>query len=620
MDHSHHQMQGEKSSERALIELIICSALTLPLLIETLIPLLPTWATFILATVVQFVFGATFYRNSYQALKMRMIGMDVLVTLGTSAAYLFSSVVFIFGLKEHLYFETGAIIITLVRIGRYLEQRASEKTSGAVKSLMQLQPKMARVKREGQWVALPVAEMVIDDIFQVRPGEKVPIDGVVISGDSHVDESMLTGESEQIHKQEGMNLFAGTQNSNGVLEGKATAVGDKTALATIIELVNEAQASRAPVQNLADTVSGFFVPLVLGISLATLIVWWLTGNFAEAIVNAVAVLVVACPCAVGLAIPTVIMVAVGKAAQAGILVRNAQAIEKAKNLKTILLDKTGTLTEGKPKLVDKPEPELVEIAAALESASEHPIAQVIAQEGSNKSVTQFQAISGKGVEGVVDNKLWRVGSVRWMRELGLEFQEPEGPSVICLADEQQVAGFFIVSDVLRGTTKRGITLLKSLDLELIMVTGDQEEAAKRFASELEIDYRAQVLPGDKANVVKSYEHAAMVGDGINDAPALAAASVGFAMRTGTDIAMEAADITLMHNDLKSVYDAISLSKKTFYKVWQNLFFAFIYNIVGIVLAVFGLLNPIFAGFAMAASSLCVVGNALLLNRWHAKKD
>ncbi|MCH9704226.1 MAG: cadmium-translocating P-type ATPase [Chlamydiae bacterium] len=613
-------MQGEKSSERALIELIICSALTLPLLIETLIPLLPTWATFILATVVQFVFGATFYRNSYQALKMRMIGMDVLVTLGTSAAYLFSSVVFIFGLKEHLYFETGAIIITLVRIGRYLEQRASEKTSGAVKSLMQLQPKMARVKREGQWVALPVAEMVIDDIFQVRPGEKVPIDGVVISGDSHVDESMLTGESEQIHKQEGMNLFAGTQNSNGVLEGKATAVGDKTALATIIELVNEAQASRAPVQNLADTVSGFFVPLVLGISLATLIVWWLTGNFAEAIVNAVAVLVVACPCAVGLAIPTVIMVAVGKAAQAGILVRNAQAIEKAKNLKTILLDKTGTLTEGKPKLVDKPEPELVEIAAALESASEHPIAQVIAQEGSNKSVTQFQAISGKGVEGVVDNKLWRVGSVRWMRELGLEFQEPEGPSVICLADEQQVAGFFIVSDVLRGTTKRGITLLKSLDLELIMVTGDQEEAAKRFASELEIDYRAQVLPGDKANVVKSYEHAAMVGDGINDAPALAAASVGFAMRTGTDIAMEAADITLMHNDLKSVYDAISLSKKTFYKVWQNLFFAFIYNIVGIVLAVFGLLNPIFAGFAMAASSLCVVGNALLLNRWHAKKD
>lgn len=599
---------------QAIIEVIVCLVLTVPLFIGMFFPL-NNWLAFLLASVVQFYFGWPFYRSFWKSLSKFEIGMDALIVLGTSASYLFSSVVFIFELTEHLYFETSAVIITLVLIGQLLERRAQEKTSQAVTSLMELQPKMALVKREGRFNAIPVSAIVIGDLFQVKAGEKVPIDGIVVSGNSHIDESMLTGESMPIHKHEGDRIFAGTQSQSGVLQAEATAVGDKTALATIIRLVAEAQNSRAPVENLADTISSFFVPLVLLISIVTWIIWWVLSSFSEAVINAVAVLVVACPCALGLAIPTVIVVAMGKGAKEGLLIKNAAALQKLKQLKVLILDKTGTLTEGKLKLVDKPsDPELIAIAAALENLSEHPIAQAIAREGSTKSVTDFETFRGRGVAGKIDGKLWRIGSLRWMRELGFEVKSSEmiGKTVVYLADRKEVVCSFAVKDVLRQTAKGALAELKAARLKLIMVTGDLESAAKDFAKELGIDYRAEMLPDEKAEVVKSYSAVGMVGDGINDAPALAAADVGFAMRTGSDIAMEAADITLMHNDLHSIYRAIDLSKRTFVKVKQNLFFAFIYNCLGIVLAVLGLLNPMIAGLAMAASSLCVVSNSLLL--------
>lgn len=537
--------------------------------------------------------------------------MDMLVALGTSAAYFYSAISFLVGYKGHLYFESSAAIITLVLLGRILEMRAHQKSSGAMRALLQLQPKRAWIKRE-DWIELSVDQIVEGDLFRVKPGEKVPIDGIVVEGDSYVEEAMLTGESAPVHKVEGEPLFGGTQNGQGALVGKATAIGEKTALATIVRMVKEAQSSRAPVQNLADRVSAIFVPTVLCISLVTWLVWWIFFvSLGPALINAVSVLIIACPCALGLAIPTVIIVATGVGARAGLLIRNAMALEKAKKLTTICLDKTGTITEGKPKLVEHPEGELLEIAAAIEALSEHPIARAIAQKGSNKTVSDFLAVSGKGVKGTVDGKRWSIGSSRWMEEKGFRVED-EG---IYLADESGVKGHFVMKDVVREYTREGIEQLKQQKLRIVMLTGDTQKNAKKVADELKIEFQAGILPEAKADAIKQFTHVGMVGDGINDAPALAAADVGFAMRHGTDIAMETADITLMKNDLRGVSQLISLSKKTFVKVKQNLFFAFVYNVVGIGLAAFGVLNPIFAGAAMAASSLCVVGNSLLLNYW-----
>lgn len=600
-------------------QVIISAILTIPLIINMFAPILPLWVQFALGTAVQFGFGWRFYLGVFR------LGMDSLIALGTSAAYFYSAAVFLFNLGGHVYFEASAAIITLVLLGRLLEMRAHHKTSSAIRSLMELQPKTALIMKE-DWTEVPINEIHVDDLFLVKPGEKIPIDGKVVEGDSYVDESMLTGESVPVHKIEGDSLFAGTQNTQGSLKGQATKVGEETALATIVNMVKEAQESKAPIQNLADKVSRIFVPTVLGISILTWLVWWIFFlPLGQAIINGVAVLIIACPCALGLAIPTVIMVATGVGAKCGILIKNAEALERAKKLKIICADKTGTLTEGKPKVVDFPDEKFLKIAAALESLSEHPIAAAIAKEGSDLQVKDFEAIAGRGVQGKIENKLWYIGSPRWIQEKKLELDgeavaklEEEGKTVVCLADEERVQALLAVSDVLQEHVHEGIDLLKKQGIQVVMLTGDQKKTAEAFAKELGIDFHAEILPDEKAEVLKEFSDVGMVGDGINDAPALAAADVGFAMRRGTDIAMEAADITLMKNDFRGIAHVIALSKKTFRKVTQNLFFAFIYNVVGIGLAAFGLLNPIFAGAAMAASSLCVLGNSLLLNYWKPK--
>ncbi|MCC5832543.1 MAG: copper-translocating P-type ATPase [Chlamydiales bacterium] len=623
--------RGEEFNFKVQLVTVIFSALlTLPLVLQMVVDFLPIWVEFVLATIVQFGAGWRFYVGSFWALKSLSGNMDLLIGKGTTAAYLFSSAVFIFDLPEHVYFEVSASIITLILLGRLLELRTKRRASGAIKALLRLQPKMARVKRHEEWREIPVEEMKIGEIFHVRPGEKVPIDGEVVGGDSHVDESMLTGESLPSHKALGAKLFGGTQNQQGSLLGKATAVGSDTALAAIIRLVQEAQGSRAPIQKLADKISAVFVPIVIVIALLTFILWWaLAFDFESALINAVAVLVIACPCALGMATPTVIMVATGRGARAGILIKNAEAIQLAEKLSVIAVDKTGTLTEGKPALTDViPESEEIKrLAASLEEHSEHPIARAIASAANPLPVTRFAAVPGKGVHGEIEGKKYYLGSIRWMEELSHELDrttldplEREGKTVVCLSDSDRVLGYLAIADILRPRTKEGIEKLKDLGLEVVMLTGDHKKTAQAIAAEAGIStLYAEILPEDKSNSVERLRRkgklVGMVGDGINDAPALAAADVGFAMGAGTDIAIEASDITLMRSDIRQVASAIDLSRTTFRKVRQNLFFAFFYNTLGIPLAAVGLLNPIIAGAAMALSSLCVVSNSLLLNRW-----
>lgn len=613
-----------------LLSVILSALFTLPLLLQMVVNVIPLWVQFVLATVVQFGFGWRFYVGSYWALRNLTGNMDLLICLGTSAAYFYSTVIFILGLPRHVYFESSASIITLILLGRLLEMRTKRRASGAIKQLLKLQPKLARVKKNGEWREISIEEIKVNDIFHVRPGEKVPIDGEVIEGESHVDESMLTGESAPVHKEVGAKLFGGTQNKQGSLMGKATAVGKDTALSTIIKLVQEAQGSRAPIQKLADQISAIFVPIVLGIALLSFALWWgLSTNFTEALVNGVSVLVIACPCALGMATPTVIMVASGIGARAGILIKNAESIQLAQKINLIAIDKTGTLTEGKPSLTDMiPDTEEVKrLAASLEMHSEHPIAQAISNIASPKQVSHFEAITGKGVKGEIEGREYSVGSVRWMEERNLNPDrqvidplEKQGKTVVCLSDKTSILGYFSISDQLRPHSKEGIEKIKDLGIEIVMLTGDHKKTAQAIASEAGIsNFYAEILPQDKSEVVerlrKKGKMVGMVGDGINDAPALAAADVGIAMSTGTDIAIESSDITLMQNDLRQVAAAIDLSRATFRKIKQNLFFAFIYNSIGIPLAAFGLLNPIIAGAAMALSSLSVVSNSLLLNRW-----
>ncbi len=623
--------QGEALNFKVQLALVILSALfTIPLFLQMGIDFVPLWVQFILATVVQFGFGWRFYVGSYWALKTFTGNMDLLIGLGTSAAYFFSAVVFIFALPHHVYFEASASIITLVLLGRLLELRTQRKASGAIKALLKLQPKLARVKQDGEWVMLPIEKIQVGQVFHVRPGEKVPIDGKVVEGETHIDESLLTGESIPVHKQVGASLIGGTQNQQGSIIGKATAVGADTALSAIIRLVRDAQGSRAPIQKLADQISAIFVPVVVIIALLSFVLWWgLARDFTEALINAVAVLVIACPCALGMATPTVIMVATGRGARAGILVKNAEALQLAEKLSILAVDKTGTLTEGKPALTDviPDEPQVRRLAASLEEHSEHPIARAIVEGEELFSVTDFTAVPGKGVQGKIEGKSYQVGSLKWAHERGLTLDskvtdalESDGKTVVCVSDETKILGYLAVADTLRPHSKEGIQKINKLDIEIVMLTGDQEKTAQAIAKEAGIStFKAEILPQDKAKNVESLRQGGklvgMVGDGVNDAPALAAADVGIAMSSGTDIAMEASDITLMRNDMRQVAAAIDLSRATFRKVRQNLFFAFFYNSLGIPLAAFGLLNPIIAGAAMALSSLCVVSNSLLLNRW-----
>jgi len=629
--------------QREIRRFWIAVALTLPLVGQMFFmfgdahhhPELPRWLQLALATPVQFWIGWRFYDGAWKALRGGGANMDVLVVLGTSMAWGFSAVVTLFGLEQHVYFEAGAAVITLVLLGKLLEARAKARTSEAIESLIRLQPKTARIERDGQWVEIAVDALMAGDIFMVRPGESVPVDGEVLDGASSVNEAMLTGESMPVGKAAGDKVFAATANGQGALRCRATGVGEQTLLASIIRLVGEAQGSKAPVQRLADQISAVFVPVVCVIALATFAGWWLyAGDFAEALVNAVAVLVIACPCALGLATPTAIMVGTGQGARAGILVKNVEALERAEKIAVLALDKTGTLTQGEPQVTDivplaLEADQALHLAAALEQGSEHPLARAVLARAAAvdlPKVANFIATPGQGVAGEVDGRPLRLGAPSWLGMADdpavLRLQQA-GKTVVVLEENGAVLALLAIADALRPTSRVAVERLRARGIRVVMLTGDNAATAAAIAHEAGIDeFRAGILPGDKAAVIAELKAGgglvAMVGDGINDAPALAAADVSFAIGAGSDAAVEAADLTLIRSDLCGVDDAIELSRATLGKIRQNLFFAFIYNVLGIPLAAFGWLNPVVAGAAMAMSSVSVVSNSLLLKRWRPR--
>ncbi len=603
---------------------------------------LPPMAQLLIATPVQFWIGSRFYSGAYHALRGGGANMDVLIALGTSVAYFHSAAVVLLGFDGHLYFEAAASIITLVFLGKLLESRARARASSAIEELIRLQPKTARIERDGGVVEIPLAEIRIGDVFIVRPGEAVPVDGKVIDGSSSVDESMLTGESMPVAKITGNPVYAATLNAQGLLRCTATGIGADTALAGIVRLVEEAQGSKAPIQRLADAVSGVFVPVVVVLAALTFAVWWWhSGTWTEALAPAVAVLVIACPCALGLATPTAIMVGSGAGARAGVLIRNAEALERAGHIDTLVVDKTGTLTLGKPSVTDvlpaTSENALLDIAAALESGSEHPLARAVLEYASGRqsavAVAQdFEAVSGKGVRAMIGGKPALLGSPKFLAVNGFELDEQavarlqdEGKTVIGVAHGGMLLGLIAIADPLRPTSRAAVAALQALGIKVIMLTGDNRRTAAHIAREAGVSsFEAELLPQDKAQRVNALaqqgRQVGMIGDGINDAPALAAARVSFAIGAGSDVAIHAADVTLMRSDLLSAVDAVSLSRATFRKIRQNLFFAFIYNVLGIPLAAAGLLNPVIAGAAMAMSSVSVVSNSLLLKRWKPVKQ
>ncbi len=623
---------------------IIAALLTLPLLAmmpfmlggEHHVAWMPPWLQGLLATPVQFWVGARFYRGAWNSLRGGGANMDVLVALGTSAAYFYSLAVLLFDPGGHVYFEASAAIITLVRLGKLLEARARSRTSAAIEQLLGLQPRRARVERGGRMVDIDAAQLRIGDVVEVRAGERVPVDGVVLDGSSNVDESLLTGESLPLAKLPGARVHAGTHNLEGLLRVRAEGVGAHTQLMEIVRLTEAAQGSKAPIQALADRIAAVFVPAVVALALLTFAGWWLAGgDFTHSLIPAVAVLVIACPCALGLATPTAVMVGLGRGAQLGILVRSAQALERAEKLATLAVDKTGTLTEGRMALVGlNPADgvtgqELLRLAAALEQGSTHPIAQALAAAAQGvalPAVTAFENVPGHGVSGIVEGRALRLGEaawtlVDWAGDASAAIPPfPAGATVIHLAEHGRALGSLAFADRLRPTSAQAVAALKRLGVRVVMLTGDHETTAAAIAAEVGIDdWRARVKPQDKAAAIAALKAdggiVGMAGDGINDAPALAAADVSFGMAGGSDIALEAADITLMHADLRHVADAIALSRAVMARIRQNLFFAFIYNVLGLPLAAAGMLNPVIAGAAMALSSVSVVSNSLRLKRW-----
>lgn len=602
---------------------------------------------FIVATPVQFVAGGQFYRGAYLALKNGSANMDVLVALGTSAAY-FYSIVNVIRHSHDLYFETSAILITLIILGKLLEATAKGRTSEALKALMGLQAKTARVVRSGQEMDIPIETVIADDIVVVRPGEKVPVDGVIIDGISTVDESMLTGESLPVDKKMGDKVVGATINKFGTFKFRATKVGKDTALAQIVRIVEEAQGSKAPIQRFADVVSGYFVPTVVALAVLTFLVWYFVvdaGNFSVALINFTAVLVIACPCALGLATPTSIMVGTGKGAENGILIKGAEHLENAHRITTIVLDKTGTITKGQPELTDRvtaagfSEDEVLRLIVRAEKNSEHPLAQAIVKYGQEKGLSiedpdSFSAIPGHGVEVKIAGQQILVGTRKLMSDNGIEFAtfipqiegfEQQGKTVMLMAIDQKMAGLFAVADTVKESSAEAVAQLQKLGIEVWMITGDNERTAGAIAEKVGIGkVMAEVLPEHKAEKIASLKRegnvVAMVGDGINDAPALVTADVGFAIGTGTDVAIEAADITLMSGDLKGIVAAIKLSKATMRNIKQNLFWALVYNCLGIPIAAAGYLSPVVAGAAMAFSSVSVVTNALRLKSFKPYLD
>ncbi|MBU1974801.1 MAG: heavy metal translocating P-type ATPase [Nanoarchaeota archaeon] len=593
------------------------------------------WA---LATPVQIIVGAQFYKGAWVALKNKSANMDTLIVLGTSAAYLYSIYAVLFQPEAGQYFEASAVLITLVVMGRMLEGIAKGKTSDAIKQLMGLSPKVALVIRNGKELKIPVDEVRVGDIVIVKPGEKIPVDGSIVSGRSAVDESMITGESIPIEKQKGDKVTGATINKTGSFRFKAEKVGANTTFSHIIKLIEDAQGKKAPIQRFADTVSAYFVPSVIVIALITFFVW---NNFKSAEISfsllaSVAVLVIACPCALGLATPTAIMVGTGMGAKKGILIKGGDALETAHKLKYIIFDKTGTITKGEPELTDiisldnTPDKKILEITASIEKESEHPLAESIVNEAQKKKLklqktSSFKAVPGHGVEAKLGSKTYYLGNQRLMKEhkinlsiyqKRIEDLEEQGKTVMMLGSKKKIIGLVAVADTIKETSSKAVEALQDMNIEVYMITGDNERTAQAIAKQAGINHVfAQVLPEDKADYVKKLQKkgkVAMVGDGINDSPALAQADIGIAMGSGTDVAMETGNVVLMHNDLMDIPKAIRLSRITMAKIKQNMFWALIYNTIGIPIAALGLLNPMIAGGAMALSSVSVVSNSLLL--------
>ncbi|HHW47313.1 MAG TPA: copper-translocating P-type ATPase [Clostridiaceae bacterium] len=654
--------QREKEIRYLRVEFIISALLSSPLILAMLLTLVNIDLAFLhneffqiaVATPIQFIIGFRFYKNAFYALRAKSANMDVLVAMGTSAAYFFSvynaffapaSHDMMMGMMKELYFESAAVIITLVLLGKYLEAVAKGKTSEAIKKLLGLQAKTARVIRDGAEEDIPIEEVKVGDIIVVRPGEKVPVDGRIIEGSSSIDESMLTGESLPVEKKVGDTVVGATINKFGTFKFEATKVGKDTVLSQIVRMVEDAQSSKAPIQKIADKVSGVFVPVVVAVAVITVFIWFLVvGNLSEGIVSAVSVLVIACPCALGLATPTAIMVGTGKGAENGILFKGGEYLETACKLNTVVLDKTGTITKGLPEVTDiialghMKEDEILNLAAIAEKNSEHPLGVAIYEKGKREfgvipDPERFEAIPGKGVMAIIGEKMIYIGTRNLMAEKGILLEtaeeaiaelEDEGKTAMLMAMDNTVEAIIAVADTLKESSREAIKELQEMGIEVYMITGDNRRTANAIAKQVGISsVLAEVLPEHKAEEVeklkKQGKTVAMVGDGINDAPALARADIGMAVGTGTDVAIEAADITLMRGDLTAIPAAIRLSRKTMKKIKQNLFWAFIYNTIGIPFAAFGLLNPMIAGGAMAFSSVSVVTNSLSLKRFNPYK-
>lgn len=614
------------------------------------------WVQFVLGSIVQFWPGLEFYKAAMPAFKNRTANMDTLVAIGTTAAYFYSVAVLIFptvfsrlGIEPMPYFDVAAIVIGLILLGRYFEAKAKLGTSEAIKKLLGLSPKTARVIRDNHEMDIPVSEVVVGDLIRVRPGEKIPVDGVIIEGQSSIDESMVTGESIPIDKNTGDTVIGATINKSGSFVFKASKIGSATMLSQIIKLVQEAQGSKAPIQRIADTISAYFVPIVIILSIITFAVWYIFGPTPAllfALLNSIAVLIIACPCAMGLATPTAIMVGTGRGAEKGILIKDAESLEISHRVNTVIFDKTGTLTVGKPQVTDivvfakNKQKDIVQLAASLEQHSEHSLAEAVLQKSKELELnfletTAFKSIAGFGIEGKINGTKYIFGNLKLIdrediRTTNIKNQieklESQGKTVMALADEHNVLGLVAVADTLKDSARVGVKALQDKKIEVIMITGDNQRVAETIAKQAGIKrVLAEVLPQDKESEVRKIQNegriVAMVGDGINDAPALATANIGIAMGSGTDVAIEAAGITLVNKDLRSVSQAIELSKQTMRTIKINLFWAFGYNVVlipvamGILYPVSGILmNPIFASAAMAVSSISVVSNSLLLKK------
>ncbi|WP_309676416.1 heavy metal translocating P-type ATPase [Pseudomonas sp.] len=645
-----HQQQRLHRERWALImAIVLASPLVLPMLLQPFGVhwMLPAWVQFALATPVQFIFGARFYVAAWKAVRAGAGNMDLLVALGTSAGYGLSLYEWATaaGRMPHLYFEASAVVIALVLLGKYLESRAKRQTASAIRALEALRPERAIQVIDGREQNVAISALRLNDLVMVKPGERFPVDGEVVEGQSHADEALISGESLPVPKQPGDKVTGGAINGEGRLLVRTQALGAETVLARIIRLVEDAQAAKAPIQKLVDKVSQVFVPAVLLIALATLIGWWLYGAPMEtALINAVAVLVIACPCALGLATPTAIMAGTGVAARHGILIKDAEALERAHEVSAVVFDKTGTLTSGTPRIahlsaINHDEAAMLQMAGALQRGSEHPLAKAVldacAERGLTVAdVTDSQSLTGRGIAGTLDGRRLALGNRRLLEESGLSagewadsatVWETEGRTLSWLIEqspETRVLGLFAFGDTLKPGALQAVQQLNARNISSHLLTGDNRGSAKVVAEALGItDVHAEVLPADKAATVATLKKTgvvAMVGDGINDAPALAAADIGIAMGGGTDVAMHAAGITLMRGDPRLVPAALEISRKTYAKIRQNLFWAFVYNLIGIPLAAFGFLNPVLAGAAMALSSVSVVSNALLLKTWKPK--